>query len=153
MAMFCWPLTSLGFDWTLYRTIIVDQRGGKTESERFTRLVAMTIWTGNVDQRWLTFMVLNKAQVEPEALDDAYHLLLQRPALQNEREQLFVDKMNIPDRYGMVTHDSEYDVLALLLGKMIHGLPMPQVENIGLVIAIGLYNVYRQNLRLKEGVG
>ena len=34
-ASFCWPLTSIGFDWTLFRTINVDQRGGKTESERF----------------------------------------------------------------------------------------------------------------------
>ena len=79
-------------------------------------------------------MVLNKAQVEPEALDDAYHLLLQCPALQNEREQLFVDKMNFPDRSGMVAHDSECDVLALLIGKIIHGLPMQQVENIRLVL-------------------
>ena len=45
------PFTSLGFDWALFRTITVDQRGGKTESERFTGLVAMTIWTGKVDQR------------------------------------------------------------------------------------------------------
>ena len=50
-ASFLWPLTSFGLDWALFRTINVDQRGGKTESERFQRLVAMTIWTGNVDQR------------------------------------------------------------------------------------------------------
>ena len=42
----------------------IDQHGGKTESERFQRLLAMTIWTGYVGS---TFMVLNKAQVEPEA--------------------------------------------------------------------------------------
>ena len=29
-------------------TINVDQRGGKTESERYQRLLAMTIWTGYV---------------------------------------------------------------------------------------------------------
>ena len=29
-------------------TINVDERGGKTESERYQRLLAMTIWTGYV---------------------------------------------------------------------------------------------------------
>ena len=42
-ATFLWSLTSLGFDWALFRTINVDQGGGKTESERFQRLLAMTI--------------------------------------------------------------------------------------------------------------
>ena len=46
---------SLVFDWALFRTINVDQRGGKTESEGYQRLLAMTIWTGYVgstlDQR------------------------------------------------------------------------------------------------------
>ena len=42
-AMFLWSLTSLGFDRALFKTINVDQRGGKTESERFQRLLAMTI--------------------------------------------------------------------------------------------------------------
>ena len=98
-------------------------------------------------------MVLNKAQVEPEAgkestkhgpykqcppcdlaaLDDAYHFPLQCTALQNEREHLFVDKMNI-HWSGIVALDSECDVLALLLGKMKHGLPMQHVENIRLVL-------------------
>ena len=36
------------FGWALFRTINVDQRGGKTESERYRRLLAMTIWTGYV---------------------------------------------------------------------------------------------------------
>ena len=39
---------SLVFDWALFRTIDVDQRCGKTESERYQRLLAMTIWTGYV---------------------------------------------------------------------------------------------------------
>ena len=42
-ATFLWSLTSFGFDWALFRTINIDQRGGKTESERFQRLLAMTI--------------------------------------------------------------------------------------------------------------
>ena len=42
-ATFLWSLTSLRFDWALFTIINVDQRGGKTESERFQRLLAMTI--------------------------------------------------------------------------------------------------------------
>ena len=42
-ATFLWSLTSLRFDWALFRTINVHQRGGKTESERLQRLLAMTI--------------------------------------------------------------------------------------------------------------
>ena len=42
-ATFLWSLSSLGFDWALFRTINVDQHGGKTESERFQRLLAMMI--------------------------------------------------------------------------------------------------------------
>ena len=85
MASFCWPLTSFGFDLALFRTINVDQRGGKTESKQFQRLLlAMTIWTGHVDQRWSTPMVLNKAQVEPKAGKGStkrspYHAKVSRP--------------------------------------------------------------------------
>ena len=42
---------SLVFDWALFRTINVDQCGGKTESERYQRLLAMMICTGYVEQR------------------------------------------------------------------------------------------------------
>ena len=42
---------SLVFDWALFRTINVDQRGEKTESERYQRLLAMTICRDTLDQR------------------------------------------------------------------------------------------------------
>ena len=42
-AKFSLVWLSLVFGWALFRTINVDQRGGKTESERYQRLLAMTI--------------------------------------------------------------------------------------------------------------
>ena len=47
-AKFSLVWLSLVFEWALFRTINVDQRGWKTESERYQRLLAMTIWTGYV---------------------------------------------------------------------------------------------------------
>ena len=42
-ASFLWFWFSLVFDWALFRTTNVDQRNGKTESERDQRLLEMTI--------------------------------------------------------------------------------------------------------------
>ena len=42
-AKFSLVWLSLVFEWALFRTINVDQRGGKTESERYQRLLAMMI--------------------------------------------------------------------------------------------------------------
>ena len=87
------------------------------------------------------------------SLDDGNHLLLQCPACQVEREQIFDDIKIIPDGSGMVALDNERDVLALPLGKTIHVLPMQQVEKLWLIMANGVYRIYRHNLKLKEGVG
>ena len=55
------------FDWALFRTINVDQRGGKTESERCQRLLAMTISTGYVGSTLINVYGFEQGPVEHEA--------------------------------------------------------------------------------------
>ena len=53
----------------------------------------------------------------------------------------------------MVAIVEERDILSLLLGKAVPNLDMQQLEELWIVIANGIYAMYRRNLRLKEGIG
>ena len=77
---------------------------------------------------------------------------MQCPALQPERDKFFLDLGNISDESSIIVLNMENYVLAILLGKIVNGLTLQQMENVWFVIANGVCRMYKRNLRLKEGV-
>ena len=84
-------------------------------------------------------------------MDDANHLVMQCPSLQDKRNVMFHEISQIRDGYGRYLISSGADLLLTLLGKPHSNVPDEIMEEIWILSAEHISNMYR--LKIKQGEG
>ena len=91
------------------------------------------------------------AQCDHSALDDAKHLILQCPSLQEMRREMFDELNDIGDGSGRRMLEMPGDTLYLLLGRLVKGFTREQLVHFWSVTAKHVTRMY--NSKVREGIG
>ena len=86
------------------------------------------------------------------APDDARHLILQCPSSEISRS-LMLAEVTTRMEAGNPQFRLTGDILSILLGKQCEGFSFEQVECLWLTSGKYIHEMYRENLRQKEGIG
>ena len=86
------------------------------------------------------------------APDDAKHLILQCPSSENIRRKMFTEVAAHMEAGDPLFHLTG-DILSILLGESLVGYSFEQMERLWLISGKSIHDMYRDNLRQKEGIG